>query len=34
MAESHVPMIIMEMPGAPYTMNMKKVESTVTNIIH
>jgi acetoacetyl-CoA synthetase len=30
----HVPTIIMEMPGAPYTLNMKKVESTVTNIIH
>jgi len=30
----HVPTIIMEMPDAPYTMNMKKVESAVTNIIH
>ncbi len=30
----HVPAIIMEMPSAPYTMNMKKVESAVTNIIH
>ncbi len=30
----HVPSIIMEMPGAPYTLNMKKVESAVTNIIH
>jgi len=30
----HVPAIIMEMPDAPYTMNMKKVESAVTNIIH
>jgi acetoacetyl-CoA synthetase len=30
----HVPAIIMEMPEAPYTMNMKKVESAVTNIIH
>lgn len=30
----HVPAIIMEMPDAPYTMNMKKVESVVTNIIH
>ena len=30
----HVPSIIMEMPDAPYTMNMKKVESAVTNIIH
>jgi acetoacetyl-CoA synthetase len=30
----HVPSIIMEMPEAPYTMNMKKVESAVTNIIH
>jgi acetoacetyl-CoA synthetase len=30
----HVPAIIMEMPDAPYTMNMKKVEGAVTNIIH
>jgi acetoacetyl-CoA synthetase len=30
----HVPSIILEMPSAPYTMNMKKVESAVTNIIH
>lgn len=30
----HVPAIIMEMPEAPYTMNMKKVESAVTNILH
>ncbi len=30
----HVPSIIMEMPDAPYTMNMKKVESAVTNILH
>ena len=30
----HVPAIIIEMPDAPYTMNMKKVESAVTNIIH
>ena len=30
----HAPAIIMEMPDAPYTMNMKKVESAVTNIIH
>ena len=30
----HVPAIIMEMPEAPYTFNMKKVESAVTNIIH
>jgi acetoacetyl-CoA synthetase len=30
----HVPAIVMEMPDAPYTMNMKKVESAVTNIIH
>ena len=30
----HVPAIIMEMPSAPYTLNMKKVESTVTNIVH
>ena len=30
----HVPAIMMEMPDAPYTLNMKKVESAVTNIIH
>lgn len=30
----HVPAVIMEMPAAPYTLNMKKVESAVTNIIH
>ncbi len=30
----HVPAIVMEMPSAPYTLNMKKVESAVTNIIH
>jgi acetoacetyl-CoA synthetase len=30
----HVPAMILEMPGAPYTLNMKKVESAVTNIIH
>jgi len=30
----HVPAVILEMPGAPYTLNMKKVESAVTNIIH
>ena len=30
----HIPTIIMEMAGAPYTLNMKKVESTVTNIIN
>jgi acetoacetyl-CoA synthetase len=30
----HVPAIIMEMPDAPYTLNMKKVESAITNIIH
>ena len=30
----HVPTIIMEMPDAPYTLNMKKVEGAVTNIIH
>jgi acetoacetyl-CoA synthetase len=30
----HIPAIIMEMPAAPYTLNMKKVESAVTNIIH
>ena len=30
----HVPSVILEMPEAPYTLNMKKVESAVTNIIH
>ncbi len=30
----HVPTLILEMPSAPYTLNMKKVESAVTNIIH
>ena len=30
----HVPGLIMEMPDAPYTMNMKKVEGVVTNILH
>jgi acetoacetyl-CoA synthetase len=30
----HVPAMILEMPDAPYTLNMKKVESAVTNIIH
>jgi acetoacetyl-CoA synthetase len=30
----HVPALILEMPGAPYTLNMKKVESAVTNILH
>jgi len=29
----HVPSVIMEMPSAPYTLNMKKVESAVTNIV-
>jgi acetoacetyl-CoA synthetase len=30
----HVPAVIMEMPDAPFTWNMKKVEGAVTNIIH
>lgn len=30
----HVPAKIIEVPGIPYTLNMKKVESAVTNIIH
>jgi len=30
----HVPALIIEVPGIPYTLNMKKVESAVTNIIH
>ena len=30
----HVPAKIIETPDIPYTLNMKKVESTVTNILH
>jgi len=30
----HVPARIIEVPDIPYTLNMKKVESAVTNIIH
>ncbi len=30
----HVPAKIIEVPDVPYTLNMKKVESAVTNIIH
>jgi len=30
----HVPALILEMPDAPYTLNMKKVEIAVTNILH
>jgi acetoacetyl-CoA synthetase len=30
----HVPTLIMEAPDIPYTLNMKKVESAVTNIIN
>ncbi|HIE17660.1 MAG TPA: acetoacetate--CoA ligase [Dehalococcoidia bacterium] len=30
----HVPAKILEVPDIPYTLNMKKVESAVTNIIH
>lgn len=30
----HVPAVIMQAPDIPYTLNMKKVESAVTNIIH
>ncbi len=30
----HVPALIIEVPDIPYTLNMKKVESAVTNIIH
>ncbi|MFB0514164.1 MAG: acetoacetate--CoA ligase [Candidatus Bathyarchaeia archaeon] len=30
----HVPALIIEAPGIPYTFNMKKVESAVANIIH
>jgi acetoacetyl-CoA synthetase len=30
----HVPAVILETPDIPYTLNMKKVESAVTNIIN
>jgi acetoacetyl-CoA synthetase len=30
----HVPALIIEAPDIPYTMNMKKVESSVTNILN
>jgi acetoacetyl-CoA synthetase len=30
----HVPAKIIEVPDIPYTLNMKKVESAITNIIH
>ena len=30
----HVPALILEVPDIPYTFNMKKVESAVTNIIN
>ena len=30
----HVPAVIMEAPEIPYTLNMKKVESSVTNILN
>jgi len=30
----HVPAMIIETPDIPYTLNMKKVESAVTNILH
>lgn len=30
----HVPAVIFEAPDIPYTLNMKKVESAVTNIVH
>ena len=30
----HVPAVILEAPDIPYTMNMKKVESAVTNILN
>jgi len=30
----HIPAKIIEVPDIPYTLNMKKVESAVTNIIH
>ncbi|MGQ9695192.1 MAG: acetoacetate--CoA ligase [Thermodesulfobacteriota bacterium] len=30
----HVPAVILETPGVPYTLNMKKVESAVTNLVN
>lgn len=30
----HVPAVILETPDIPYTLNMKKVESAVTNILN
>ncbi|MEW6426059.1 MAG: acetoacetate--CoA ligase, partial [Bacillota bacterium] len=30
----HVPALIVEVPDIPYTLNMKKVESAVTNIVN
>jgi len=30
----HVPALIIEVPDVPYTFNMKKVESAISNIIH
>jgi acetoacetyl-CoA synthetase len=30
----HVPAVILESPDIPYTLNMKKVESAVTNIVN
>jgi acetoacetyl-CoA synthetase len=30
----HVPAVILEVPDVPYTLNMKKVESAVTNIVN
>jgi len=30
----HVPALILETPDIPYTLNMKRVESAVTNIVN
>jgi acetoacetyl-CoA synthetase len=30
----HVPGLIIEVPDIPYTLNMKKVESSITNIVN
>jgi len=30
----HVPAVILETPDIPYTLNMKKVESAITNILN
>ena len=34
MSPRHVPALVLEVPDIPYTFNMKKVESAVTNIVN